>query len=219
MHPFQLTRRRQLVILTIYNSLVYGLLYLAFFSYPYSFVVVRGWSPGTGSLPFLAIMVGVVTACLLLSVFNKTWWQRRLAATKKLNPEDRIPPMMLGAVMLPVGLFWFAWTSSPDISWVPQVLAGTFIGAGIIFVYLSSIQYLIDVYLLNANSAMAVNTWVRGMTAAAFPLFGTRMYKRLGVAWATSLLAFVCIAMIPFPFLFWRYGKKIRSLSRFSFES
>jgi MFS transporter, DHA1 family, multidrug resistance protein len=42
------------------------------------------------------------------------------------------------------------------------------------------------------------------------------MYNRLGVAWATSLLAFLTLAMAPVPVLFYLYGKKIRELSRFS---
>ena len=41
----------------------------------------------------------------------------------KTIPEERLPPMILGAIVLPIGLFWFAWTSSPHVLWVPQVLA------------------------------------------------------------------------------------------------
>lgn len=44
--------------------------------------------------------------------------------------------MIAGAFMLPIGLFWFAWTSSPHITWVPQVLAGIPIGAGILMIFL-----------------------------------------------------------------------------------
>ena len=51
---------------------------------------------------------------------------------------------------------------------------------------------------------------------AAFPLFGNQMYTKLGYQWATSLLAFLTVAMMPFPYLFFRYGKKIRAGSRFA---
>jgi DHA1 family multidrug resistance protein-like MFS transporter len=77
---------------------------------------------------------------------------------------------------------------------------------------------MVDVYLLNANSAIAINTFIRSAVAAGFPMFATYMYVGLGVDWATSLLAFVCIALIPFPLVFWYYGKKIRSLSKFAFN-
>lgn len=53
-------------------------------------------------------------------------------------------------------------------------------------------------------------------SSAAFPLFGTQMYGKLGYQWASSLLAFLTLAMMPFPYLFFRYGKRIRATSRFA---
>jgi hypothetical protein len=51
---------------------------------------------------------------------------------------------------------------------------------------------------------------------AAFPLFGIQMYDKLGYQWASTLLAFLTVAMLPFPYIFFRYGKKIRGKSRFA---
>jgi hypothetical protein len=42
------------------------------------------------------------------------------------------------------------------------------------------------------------------------------MYHNLGVAWATSLLAFLCLAFFPVPVLFYKYGSKIRERSKFT---
>ncbi|KAI5275329.1 MFS general substrate transporter [Aureobasidium subglaciale] len=207
-----------LIILTIYMSLVYGILYLTFEAYPISFEMDRGWSPGLASLPFIAIFIGVVLACAIIGGFSKTWYAKRLIASGKLNPEDRLPPMIAGSIILPIGLFWFAWSSHPDTHWASQVVSGIFIGLGIILIFMSGVTYMVDVYLLNANSAIAVNTFIRSAVAAGFPMFATYMYQGLGVDWATSLLAFVCIALIPFPLVFWFYGKKIRTLSKFAFN-
>ncbi|KAG9642641.1 MFS general substrate transporter, partial [Aureobasidium melanogenum] len=207
-----------LIILTIYMSLVYGILYLTFEAYPISFERDRGWSPGIASLPFIAIFIGVVLACATIGGFSKTWYAKRLIESGKLNPEDRLPPMIAGSLILPIGLFWFAWTSHPDTQWAAQVVSGIFIGLGIILIFMSGVTYMVDVYLLNANSAIAINTFIRSGVAAGFPMFATYMFEGLGVDWATSLLAFVCIALIPFPLIFWFYGKKIRSLSKFAFD-
>ncbi|THW73541.1 MFS general substrate transporter [Aureobasidium pullulans] len=207
-----------LIILTLYMSLVYGILYLTFEAYPISFEMDRSWSPGLASLPFIAIFIGVVLACAIIGGFSKTWYAKRLIASGKLNPEDRLPPMIAGSLILPVGLFWFAWTSHPDTHWAAQVVSGIFIGLGIILIFMSGVTYMVDVYLLNANSAIAINTFIRSAVAAGFPMFATYLYDGLGVDWATSLLAFVCIALIPFPFVFWFYGKKIRSWSEFAFN-
>jgi hypothetical protein len=42
------------------------------------------------------------------------------------------------------------------------------------------------------------------------------MYEALGYQWASSLLAFLTVVMMPFPYIFFRYGKKIRSKSRYA---
>ena len=49
-------------------------------------------------------------------------------------------PMIIGAFLLPIGLFWFAWTSNPHITWVPQVIAGIPIGAGILMIFLQYVS-------------------------------------------------------------------------------
>ncbi|KAK1488868.1 hypothetical protein CABS01_02498 [Colletotrichum abscissum] len=36
------------------------------------------------------------------------------------------------------------------------------------------------------------------------------MYHSLGIHWASSVPAFLYLACVPFPFLFFRYGKSIR---------
>ena len=51
---------------------------------------------------------------------------------------------------------------------------------------------------------------------AVFPLFGVQLYEGLGIQWATSLLAFLTVAMVPFPCIFFIYGKSIRGKSRFA---
>jgi len=124
--------------------------------------------------------------------------------------------MIAGSILLPAGLFWFSWTSSPHITWVPQVIASIPIGWGMIMIFLQSFNYIIDVYMWHANSAIAGNTLIRSLAGAAFPLFAEQMYRKLGVAWAGSLLAFLCVAMIPAPVAFYVYGNKIRKMSRFS---
>ena len=67
-----------------------------------------------------------------------------------------------------------------------------------------------------ANSAIAANTFLRSFAGAGFPLFAVQMYHTLGVDWATSLLAFLCLAMVPIPVLFYVYGKTVRNWSKFS---
>lgn len=206
-----------LVLITIYMSFIYGILYLFLESYPIAFQEIRGWNGGVGALPFLGITVGVVIGVAIITYTSNTRFKRKMEANGgKPIPEERLIPMMIGAFLFPIGLFWFAWTSNPHVSWVPQVIAGIPIGAGVLLIFLQGLSYIIDVYLMYANSAIAANTVVRSLAGGGFPLFATAMYHRLGVAWATSLLGFLTIAFLPVPILFFIYGKKLRGLSRYS---
>ena len=206
-----------LVLITVYMSVIYGILYLFFEAYPIAFQEVRGWNGGVGSLPFLGITIGVVIGVAIITYTSNTRFKRKMEANGgKPIPEERLVPMIVGAFLLPIGLFWFAWTSNPHVSWVPQVLAGIPTGAGVLLIFLQGLSYIIDVYLMHANSALAANTFLRSLAGGGFPLFATAMYHNLGVDWATSLLGFLTVAFLPVPILFFVYGKKLRALSKYS---
>lgn len=205
-----------LVLVTIYMALVYGILYLFFEAFPIAFQQKRHWNEGVGALPFISIGIGVLLGGLYIIYTTKTRFKRKMEHHGRVIPEERLPPMIVGGFVFPAGLFWFAWTSSPNITWVPQVLSGIPIGAGILLIFLQGFNYIIDVYLMHAASAIAANTFVRSAVGAGFPLFATYMFDNLGVDWATSLLGFVCAALCPVPILFYIYGAKIRSLSKFA---
>ncbi|OAP59323.1 hypothetical protein AYL99_06621 [Fonsecaea erecta] len=205
-----------LMVMALYIAIVYGILYLTFFAFPYSFVQVRGWDPRVGTLPFLSILTSVIVSSVGVAVYSTKYYRPRLRARGSVLPEDRLPLVMLGSLILPVGLFFFAWTSSRHISPVPQIIAGFFIGSGIMLIFTNAVAFLVDIYLQSAASAMAASTIVRSLVAAGFPLAAPRMYKSLGVAWATSVLGFLCTLAIPAPFLFYRYGRRLRQMSRFA---
>jgi MFS transporter, DHA1 family, multidrug resistance protein len=106
----------------------------------YSFQSKRHWHPGQASLPFLAILVGIIIAIFLLSIFNRTWWLRRHNANGKAMAADRIPPMIVGISLLLGGLVWFGWTSNPQVAWLVQVFSSIFIGCGTILIHVSYIS-------------------------------------------------------------------------------
>jgi len=89
--------------------------------------------------------------------------------------------MIVGAAVLPFGMFWFAWTSSPDMNPWPQIIAGIPIGAGIQIITLQNLAYVLDIYTVDANSAVSGTVIVRSLLAGLFPLIAIPMYGNLGV--------------------------------------
>ena len=68
-----------------------------------------------------------------------------------------------------------------------------------------------DVYTTQYGaSVFAASTFMRFIISASFPLFTVQMIERLSFAWATSLLGFITVAMIPIPWVFWKWGPKLR---------
>ena len=50
----------------------------------------------------------------------------------------------------------------------------------------------------------------------AFPLFTTQMFTKMGVNWAATLLGLIGLLLTPAPFLFYRFGARIRAHSTFA---
>ncbi|KAK3073346.1 hypothetical protein LTR53_005142 [Teratosphaeriaceae sp. CCFEE 6253] len=215
--PFvMLVQEPILAFVTAYMSYLYGVLYLLFEAYPIEYHENRGWSLGVSALPFCAFLVGIAGGTALMAYSTATNFKRAFLKHGKAVPEERLPPMIICAVILPIALFWFAWTSEQYVeSWVPSVIATGFLGGSLLVTFWQGINYIIDCYGFYSNSAIAVNTFIRSIAGAVFPLFSAQMYRGLGVAWATSLLAFVCVVFIPAPILFYKYGSNIRARSRF----
>lgn len=89
-----------------------GFLYLCFEAYPIAFQEERGWNAGVGALPFSAIAVGVLVGAVIIVVTTKTRFKRKYEESGKIVPEERLIPMIIGGVLLPIGMFMFAWYES-----------------------------------------------------------------------------------------------------------
>ncbi|KAJ5651282.1 uncharacterized protein N7484_005005 [Penicillium longicatenatum] len=218
--PWILLFREPIVLLcSIYMAIIYGTLYMLFAAYPIVFQEVRGWSEGIGGLAFLGILVGMLCALAYTFPENKRYAKKCAETTDRLAPELRLPPSMVGSIALPIGLFWFAWTNSPSIHWMVSIAAGAPFGFGMVLVFLSVFNYLIDSYTIFAASVLAANSALRSLLGMAFPLFTTYMYENLGIHWASSIPAFLALACVPFPFVFYKYGAQIRQRCTFAAEA
>lgn len=142
----------------------------------------RGFAPIDASLPLIAVVIGIIIGSVYVSRYTLTVYGRKFREQGKVVPEDRLPPMIVGAAVLPLGLFWFAGTSSPLITPWPQIVAGVPIGAGIQIITLQSLAYVLDIYSVDANSAVSGTVIVRSLLGGLFPLVAIPMYSKLGVS-------------------------------------
>ncbi|SCV72568.1 BQ2448_4105 [Microbotryum intermedium] len=207
--PFRMAvQEPMLLLLTLYMSLVYAV--------PIIFQGNHGLNAGESGLIFLALLTGGIIGVLTyILYFNKKYKEYHHSLNgKPVPPEYRLVPLMCAAPFFAVSFFWLGWTAYPSISIASPILAIVLLGCTVLFIFLSIFNYLIDVYLMNAASALSFNTVCRSSFGAGFPLFSTAMYRKLGIPGASSLLGGLAIVFIPAPFLLYKYGKKIRSMSK-----
>ena len=213
--PFTLLFTEPIVFaLDLYIALIYGLLYIWFESFPIVFVDIYGFSLGMEGLAFLGILIGVF---VVLPPF--VWYQYKYVEPKfnengELKPELRLPPSFVGAFAIPICLFWFGWSSRPDIHWIMPIIGTAWFSVGAFLLFNSVMNYLSDAYPAYAASVLAGNDFLRSSLGAGFPLFAGAMYRNLGVGWASSTLAFIAVAFIPIPFVLYRYGDWLRKKSK-----
>lgn len=168
---------------------------------------------------FIPLAVGVLGSAACAPIVNKHY----LSLVKKHNgnppPEARLVPMMISCWFIPIGLFIFAWSSYPHLSWAGPAIGGGFpVGFGFIFLYNSANNYLVDSYQHQAASALAAKTCIRSFWGASTVLFTIQMYHRLGDQWASSLLAFISLACCAIPYVFYFKGATIRKYSKIAYK-
>jgi DHA1 family multidrug resistance protein-like MFS transporter len=205
------------LVVTIYMSFIYGILYGLLTSYALVFQEIHGFNAGVGGLPYFGLVIGELFAFVVVVLSNPSYIRKLKANNNIPVPEWRLPIVMVGGIVFAVGLFWFGWTGYTDnIPWIVPTLAGLFIGFGIFSVFLQLLNYIIDAYLMFAASAMAANTFMRSLVASAFPLFARYMYDGIGINYGNTLLGAVAVVLVPLPFVFYFMGKKIRARSTFA---
>lgn len=207
-------------LLSLYMAIIYGILYLLFAAYPIVFQIVRGWSEGKSGLAFLGILVGILIAeAYTFPIFIRYKKKSIAAAPGLLPPEARLPDSFLGAIALPAGLFWFAWTSALPTHWMAPVAAGVPFGFGMVSVFIPVFNYLIDTYTVFAASILAASLLIRSIFGTVFPIITVYIYRNMKVGWAGSIPAFMALACAPIPFLFYKFGPQIRKRCEYSAKS
>ncbi|KAH9209668.1 hypothetical protein DL95DRAFT_476561 [Leptodontidium sp. 2 PMI_412] len=132
------------------------------------------------SLAFLGIAVGLCFASLLLPLIY-TWAKRYLAAAQASHgPNARLPLRSdSGSLCLALQL----------ISCWSGLLSSMLFGNGILCIFISSYQYIIDSYEMYAASVLASLTLIQYVAASGMTVVGIPFCKNVEVHWTFTILA------------------------------
>ncbi|KAL3476502.1 major facilitator superfamily domain-containing protein [Aspergillus californicus] len=209
-----------LLLVSLYISFVYGLIYALLGAYPVVFQGVYGMNMGVGGLAFIGLIIGELVGGVYVLLLQGSYKRKIAANHGQPIPEWRLTPAIVGSVAFAIGLFWFGWCGyKADIHWMAPISSGVLTGFGIFCIFLQCFNYIVDCYPTLAASTIAANTILRSAVGCAFPLFSRQMMENLGVQWAGTLLGCLAAAMIPIPVAFKYYGPWLRQKSKLASAS
>ncbi|KAI1460338.1 polyamine transporter 1 [Annulohypoxylon moriforme] len=218
--PIQLLCTPICFLIALYASFCYGILYMQLGAVPIIFGEVRGWTILPAELPFLALLLGSLTGAVI-NMSNQLYYNKAYHAVgDKPVPEKRLPPMMLGSVLFATGQFITGWTADPAVAhWIVPIIGLYLSGCGFNTIFQAALNYLVDTFQMYAASAVAANTFMRSCFAAAFPLVVTPLYHNIGVGPGSSIFAGFACLLIPVPYVFYFFGRRIRAANKWSKNS
>lgn len=216
--PFVLSFTEPVLLFwNIYISVIYAIVQLAYIAYPIIYEDIRGLSVAIGGLAFLGVFLGIALVLLSEPFLRRLVNSHSIVnpETKRLEPEGTVFVICIGAVLEPLAQFWFAFTSVPasvPIYW--SILSGIPFGYGFGLIFIYGTNYLSNVFGMYATSATAGNLIFRSLLGAILVVTGKSMYAALTPRGAGLFLAVLEVVLMPVPFLFYKWGKKIRQKSR-----
>ncbi|KAF2177040.1 MFS general substrate transporter [Zopfia rhizophila CBS 207.26] len=217
--PFRLLGTQPIVqVLACYMAYLYGLLYLMLSTFPILWTNRYQESVGIGSLNFISMGLGFFLGTQTCAPLNDALYCRLKRRNNNIGkPEFRVPMMIPASLCVPVGLFWYGWSAQAHIHWIMPNIGACLFCAGTIVGFQCIQTYLVDSYTRYAASAIAAATVLRSLAGFGFPLYAPALFRALDFGWGNSLLGFIAIGLgLPAPFLLWKFGEKLRSMSKFA---
>ncbi|KAL9599551.1 MAG: hypothetical protein Q9219_003795 [cf. Caloplaca sp. 3 TL-2023] len=211
----------QPIVLTmaVWQAILFGTTYSLYTNFEAIYGGIYGFSTTQVGLVYLGPGLGFFLAVWFIvpkidTVYNRL--SEKHDDEDDPKPEYRLPLANIGAVLIPLSLFWFAWTVEYRVHWFVTVLSTVFFGLGQITVLNTVQNYYIDSFARYAASAIAAGAVFRSIVGGVVPLFAPAVFKQAGYGWGVSVFGFLSLALSPAPVLFYRFGERVRE--RFAIE-
>ncbi|KAH7406976.1 major facilitator superfamily domain-containing protein [Phaeosphaeria sp. MPI-PUGE-AT-0046c] len=216
--PLRMICFEPLVLFTcLYLSYAYAIFYIYLQSYPIIFTGIYNFNRGETGLTFLPIGVGAIISAAMYLAWDSILLRAQRAERPWSQNEEmrRLPLACVAGPFFVISSFWLGWSAKESVHWIVPTLAGIMFGMGYLCLFMALLNYLVDAYEIFAASAMAAASLSRSSFGAILPFAAKPMYEAMGIAWATSLLGFFSLALCVVPFVFVKWGGKMRERSPF----
>ncbi|KAE8373002.1 MFS general substrate transporter [Aspergillus bertholletiae] len=197
----------------LWAAFILGTIYLFTQSIEQVYAELYGWHAVKAGYVQSTIVIGEILSC-----YNSAAWNVEIPGVP--IPEARLYSSIIGGfVGVTGGMLVYGWASCPSINWMAPTFGLAMVGFRTTAVIIANANYLIDAYSKYAASALGAVGLVENVAIAFLPLATRDMYANLGFHWASSVLAFVSLALAATPLVMLRWGAVIRSRSLFMREA
>ncbi|KAI1763715.1 MFS general substrate transporter [Hypoxylon sp. FL1150] len=185
-------------------------------------------------LTFLPIGLGYLIGAAIFYFFIKRniRVRERNPASEHAQYESRLKPLLYLGLLLPIGLFMFAFTSAWSkipIHWIYTMMASCMIGISNYAIYMATIDYVLRAYGPYSASATGGNGFARDFLAGILTPYAVPMYvlyshlmslellyEKMSVFSASILLTCVATALYGAVILVYWRGPWLRRRSKFA---
>ncbi|KAF6839217.1 polyamine transporter 3 [Colletotrichum plurivorum] len=219
--------------IAVYVGILYGIMYLLITTFSFVYADQYNFGEGTTGLSFLPAGVGMMIGMLSFGHLQDYLVHRakkNMQPGDKYKPEVKLTPWVTipTGITLPIGLFIYGWTTYYKVHWIVPMIGVVIFSTGLTGATASSTlltqnqsfqltavqmcvqNYQMDSYPRYAASGSAAVMLLRSLIGALLPLGGLKMYDALGLGWGNSLLAFMCLTLLPVPVSLSFYGQRLR---------
>ncbi|OAL21400.1 hypothetical protein AYO22_08123 [Fonsecaea multimorphosa] len=209
-----------IAIFTGYLTLVYSVAFCFFSSAQYIFGQTYGFDQGSTHLMFLSISVGLVICALVTPLFGTLVGREHARAVARgkshAGPEAMLWWAMIGGPLLPISVFWMAWSSRRSVSYWSPMISAAFFGFSMLCLFISTYAYIMQRFTKVAASALVSNTFVRYAVAGSMVVVSIPMFEDLDVHHALTIFAAISCFFTPVPFFLYFHARRAEGRGKVS---
>lgn len=139
LRPLKMLVSPIIFLMAVYAATVFSYAYLCFTTFPRIFKEQYDFGSAASGLTSIGLGTGFILGLLFCGIVSDPWFKfltKRNGGVAK--SEYRLPTLVIGAIFVPVGLFWYGWTAEIKTHWIVPIIGTALLGIGIVIAYVSS---------------------------------------------------------------------------------
>ncbi|KAB8217697.1 major facilitator superfamily domain-containing protein [Aspergillus novoparasiticus] len=162
------------LVMSLYTALTYGISYLILTTLAEIMQKTYGFGEGPVGITFLGRAIGNIVGLCIYGLVSDRYVKHRRTIEGESKPEHRLPLMIFGTAMLPIGLLLYGWSAEKHVHWIVPLVGTGIIGCSMLLTKLPTENYLIDAFNDQGVSAsvLSTNATPCALFGAFFPSLG-----------------------------------------------